>query len=87
MNCKKKAQKLAKKDARKAAKEFSEDYGVSVKGLYTASLSPLNGLSQPYMRAEKVMMADSAPSNYVPDAYHAGEIEVTASSYAVYYIE
>ncbi|MBB1378459.1 SIMPL domain-containing protein [Pseudoalteromonas sp. SR43-2] len=83
----KKAQKLAIKDARDAAKEFSDEYGVDLKGLYSASLSPLNVQSQPYMRAEKVMMADSAPSNYVPDAYHAGEIKVTASSYAVYYID
>ncbi|PKG68265.1 MULTISPECIES: SIMPL domain-containing protein [Pseudoalteromonas] len=83
----KKAQKLAIKDAQDAAKEFSEDYGVDLKGLYSASLSPLNVQSQPYMRAEKVMMADSPPSNYVPDAYHAGEIKVTASSYAVYYID
>ena len=83
----KKAQKLAIKDARDAAKEFSEDYGVDLKGLYSASLSPLNVQSQPYMRTEKVMMANSAPSNYVPDAYHAGEIKVTASSYAVYLID
>lgn len=83
----KKAQKLAIKDARDAAKEFSADYGVELKGLYSASSSPLNVQSQPYMRTEKVMMADSAPSNYVPDAYHAGEIKVTASSYAVYLID
>jgi hypothetical protein len=34
-----------------------------------------------------MMKADSTPSNFVPDAYHAGEIKVTASSYAVYFIE
>ncbi len=84
----KKAQKLATKDARKAAKELSADYGVELKGLYTASLSPMNIPAQPYARAEKtMMMADSAPRNFVPDAYHAGEIKVTASSYAVYFIE
>tara|TARA_B110000211_G_scaffold37734_1_gene38030 strand:+ start:1742 stop:2482 length:741 start_codon:yes stop_codon:yes gene_type:complete len=84
----KKAQKLAIKDARDAAKEFSEDYGVEIKGLYTASLSPMNVPSQPYMRAEQTMMkADSTSGNFVPDAYHAGEIKVTASSYAVYFIE
>jgi hypothetical protein len=86
-NLHKKAQKLAIKDARAAAKEFSKDFGVNLKGLYSASLSPLNVQTPPYMRAEKVMMSDSAPSNFVPDAYHSGEIKVTASSYAVYYID
>jgi hypothetical protein len=84
----KQAQKLAIKDARKAAKELSTDYGVELKGLYTASLSPMNISAQPYARSEKTMMvADSAPGNFVPDAYHAGEIKVTASSYAVYFID
>ncbi|ASM49997.1 hypothetical protein PESP_a1958 [Pseudoalteromonas espejiana DSM 9414] len=84
----KKAQKLAIEDARKAAKELSTDYGVKLKGLYTASLSPMNAPTQPYMRAEKTMMsADSASGKFVPDAYHAGEIKVTASSYAVYFID
>lgn len=84
----KQAQKLAIQDARKAAKELSADYGVELKGLYTASLSPMNVPAQPYARSEKTMMvADSAPGNFVPDAYHAGEIKVTASSYAVYFID
>lgn len=84
----KQAQKLAIQDARKAAKELSADYGVELKGLYTASLSPMNVAAQPYARSEKTMMvADSAPGNFVPDAYHAGEIKVTASSYAVYFID
>ncbi|AXV65294.1 DUF541 domain-containing protein [Pseudoalteromonas lipolytica] len=83
----KQAQKLAIKDARAAAKEFANDYGVELKGLYTASNSPLDTGVQPYMRAEKMVMADAAPSNYVPDAYNGGEITIIASSYAVYYIE
>ncbi|ASM54127.1 hypothetical protein PNIG_a2067 [Pseudoalteromonas nigrifaciens] len=83
----KKAQKLAIKDTRDAAKEFSSEFGVELKGLYSASMQPLNVQSAPYMRAEKVMLSDSTPSNYVPDAYHAGEIIITASSYAVYYID
>ncbi len=62
-------------------------FGVELKGLYSASMQPLNVQSAPYMRAEKVMLSDSTPSNYVPDAYHAGEIIITASSYAVYYID
>ena len=59
------AQKLAIKDARDAAKEFSEDYDVDLKGLYSASLSPLNVQSQPYMRAEKVIhrVGQQAPHN------------------------
>jgi uncharacterized protein len=84
----KQAQKLAIKDARNAAQEFSNEFAVQLKGLYSASMQPLNVQSAPYMRAEKVMVsAADAPSNYVPDAYHAGEITITASSYAVYYIE
>ena len=83
----KKAQKMAIQDAKKAAKELSDDFDVSLKGLYSASLSPLNVQTQPYMRTKEMVMADSAPGNYVPDAYHSGEIKVTASSYAIYYIE
>ena len=83
----KKAQKFAIKDARAAAKEFASDYGVKLKGLYTASSSPLDTGSQPYMRASKMVMAEAAPDNYVPDAYNGGELTITASSYAVYLIE
>jgi uncharacterized protein len=83
----KQAQQLAIKDSRNAAQEFSQAYGVALKGLYSASMQPLDVQSAPYMRAEKVMLSAEAPSNYVPDAYHAGEITITASSYAVYYIE
>jgi uncharacterized protein YggE len=83
----KKAQKMAIKQAKVAAKELSDDFDVELKGLYSASLTPLDMPSTPYMRSEKVMMADSAPDNYVPDAYHAGEIIISASSYAIYYID
>ena len=78
---------MAIKQAKAAAKELSADFDVELKGLYSASLSPLDMPSVPYMRSEKVMMADGAPSNYVPDAYHAGEITISASSYAIYYID
>ncbi|WP_404340129.1 SIMPL domain-containing protein [Pseudoalteromonas mariniglutinosa] len=83
----KKAQKMAIADAQSAAKEFATDYGVTIKGLYSASSNPLNTGVQPYMRAEKAVMLDSNAGNYVPDAYHAGEITISASSYAVYLIE
>ncbi|WP_062569093.1 SIMPL domain-containing protein [Pseudoalteromonas arabiensis] len=83
----KQAQKLAIKDAKAAAKELASDYGVELKGLYTASNSPLKTDVQPYMRAEKMMVAADASGNYVPDAYQSGEITITASSYVVYLIE
>jgi hypothetical protein len=34
-----------------------------------------------------MVMADAAPENYVPDAYNGGELTISASSYAVYFIE
>lgn len=83
----KQAQKMAIDDAKQAAKELANNYDVEIKGLYSASSSPLDSGAQPYMRVEKAMMQDSAAASFVPDAYHAGEITITASSYAIYLIE
>ena len=81
------AQKLAIKDARQAAKEFANDYGVEIKGLYSASMSPMDTSVQPYARAKMAMLSDSESGGVVPDSYHAGEITISASSYAIYLIE
>ena len=83
----KQVQKMAIADAKKAAEELADDYDVELKGLYSVSSSPLNSGAQPYMRAEKTMLQDTASGGFVPDAYHAGEISITASSYAIYLIE
>ena len=82
------AQKLAINDARQAAKEFATDYGVEIKGLYSASMSPMDTGVQPYARAKMAMLSDSESGGVVvPDSYHAGEITISASSYAIYLIE
>jgi hypothetical protein len=82
------AQKLAINDARQAAKEFATDYGVEIKGLYSASMSPMDTGVQPYARAKMAMFSDSESGGVVvPDSYHAGEITISASSYAIYLIE
>jgi len=83
----KQAQKMAIDDAKKAAKEFADNYDVKIKGLYSASSSPINTGMQPYMRVENAMLKDSPSGSYVPDAYHTGEITITSSSYAIYLIE
>ena len=80
----KKVQKMAIADA---AKEFAADYDVELKGLYSASNAPMNVSAQPYMRAEKTMLSDSNSGSFVPDAYHAGEITISADSYAIYLIK
>lgn len=81
------AQKLAIKDAKSAAEEFATDYDVKIKGLYSASMSPMDTNTQPYMRVKMASMADTESGNFVPDAYHAGELVITASSYAIYLIK
>ncbi|WP_283710703.1 SIMPL domain-containing protein [Pseudoalteromonas prydzensis] len=82
------ARKMAIKDAKTAAQEFAADYDVEIKGLYSASMSPMDTNAQPYMRVKMASMADSAESgSFVPDAYHAGELVIKASSYAIYLIE
>lgn len=81
------AQKLAIKDAKKAASEFASDYGVELKGLYSASMKPMDTGVQPYVRAKMAMSADAESGSVTPDSYHAGEITISASSYAIYLIE
>ncbi|MBB1469359.1 MULTISPECIES: SIMPL domain-containing protein [Pseudoalteromonas] len=83
----KKVQKMAIADAKSAAKEFAAEYDVELKGLYSASNAPMNVSAQPYMRAEKTMLSDSNSGSFVPDAYHAGEITISADSYAIYLIK
>ncbi|KPH64848.1 SIMPL domain-containing protein [Pseudoalteromonas porphyrae] len=82
-----KAQKMAIQDAKSAAKEFASDYDVEIKGLYSASLKPIETSSQPYMRAKMASMSDAESGSFVPDAYHAGELVISASSYAIYLID
>lgn len=81
------AQKLAIKDAKQAASEFASNYDVDLKGLYSASMSPMDTSVQPYVRAKMTMSADAESGSVVPDSYHAGEITITASSYAIYLIK
>lgn len=81
------AQKLAIKDAKQAASEFASNYDVDLKGLYSASMSPMDTSVQPYVRAKMTMSADTESGSVVPDSYHAGEITITASSYAIYLIK
>ncbi|MCQ8876726.1 SIMPL domain-containing protein [Pseudoalteromonas shioyasakiensis] len=81
------AQKLAIKDAKSAAAEFAQNYDVNIKGLYSASMSPMDTSVQPYTRAKMAMSADAESVSVVPDSYHVGDITITASSYAIYLIE
>ncbi|MDQ9090703.1 SIMPL domain-containing protein [Pseudoalteromonas haloplanktis] len=84
---KQQAQKMAIKDAKSAAEEFASDFDVKLKGLYSASMSPIETNVQPYMRAKMANMVDAESGSFVPDAYHAGELVISASSYAIYLIE
>jgi uncharacterized protein YggE len=80
----KKAQTNAIINAKNTAQEISNEFGVTLKGLYSASQSPMNTQSQPLLRTK---MKESGDELVSAQSYHTGEIKITAQTYAIYLIE
>ncbi|WP_440056151.1 SIMPL domain-containing protein [Pseudoalteromonas sp. T1lg65] len=77
--------KSAIKDAKKAAKELSQEFDVKIVRLYSVSFDPMQTPQRPYSRSASGLMQAEAAN--VKEAYNTGTIKLSAEVYAVYFIE